>query len=397
MFLRVFLTRTGIRFAGRRSSALLKGGGVVVLGVALALAAIETAMRVVGWGAVQTLAYGRGHYHPDLPEVGYAGRPNVSGIQSAEGVSRVAFNSHGFHDLEHDRAKPADAFRIVVIGNSYSVAEQVAREHGYVAKLAENLRGCPSLAGREVETINLGVDGFTIHQQFLMLRDYGLTFSPDMVLLQVNDFVVPGDLDPLKNFSPRLEQAEAGIIVNLSYLDTPDYREKSSNAANLLQQASDHSRLLQYLLQYRRARARTAAKPEAAPAVDEAAIYESYRRGRDLAFGEIASLVQAHDIRFAVTITPEADALSDRPLAPNPLRRDWMTLAQSVNAPLLDIEEEARAQVRRTGAWLHGFGAQTGTGHLNRAGNAVFAQALAPRICGLLGDTFAEAGPILRR
>lgn len=376
------------------SKALLAGAGIVVLGGGLALAAIEIGMRAAGYGMVETLAYGRGNFHPELPEVGYAGRPNVRGIHSGEGLARLAFNSRGFHDVEHEKAKPPGVFRVVVVGNSYSMAVQVPRQDGYVAKLAQDLRSCPALAGQEIETINIAVGGFTIHQQYLMLRDYGLAFSPDLALLQVNDFVVPGDLDPLKNLSPRLAPGPEGAIeVDYAYLAAPEYKRKSSGAAALLQGASDHSRLLQYLLAYRRT-TKGAGAPDT-PA-NEAAAYENYRNGRDLAFEQMVKLAKGRT-KFAVTIAPVADAQSQWPLEPNQLRQEWTELAARFDTPLLDIEEDARAEVRETGAYLHGFGAQTGTGHLNRTGNALFAKLLAPRICGLLGGRYVEAQSVMRR
>jgi hypothetical protein len=370
------------------------GASAVCLGALGALGTIELGMRAFGYGSVSTLAYGRANYNSDLPEVGYAGRPEAQGIQSNEGVSQVALNSHGFHDVEHAKAKPPGVFRLLALGNSYTMALQVDRRDGYVAQLGEALRQCPALAGREVETINLGVDGYTIHQQYLMLRDYGVSLKPDFVLLQTNNFVVPGDLDPLRNLSPRLFRAPDGSVsVDYSYLVSPEFRQKSSRAAILLQRASDDSRLLQYAIQYRRISRETEA--EAQKHGDQTRIdptvYAAYQKGRDLAFDEIASLLHAHDIPLAVTITPDADARSGEPPGPEPIKEEWARLAKQAGAPFLDVENAARAQVRATGAYLHGFGARTGFGHLNRTGNALFGKALAARLCPLLGGEHSAA------
>jgi hypothetical protein len=216
------------------------------------------------------------------------------------------------------------------------------------------------------------------------------------VLLQTNSFVVPGDLDPLQNMSPRLQrQADGQIVVDYAYMQSPAFRQKSSTVALLAQAASDKSRLLQYFLQWRRISAQANA-PKAESSETESAAYETYRQGRDLAFNAFAGLARAKNIPLAVTVVPDADADSDKPFAPEPLRDEWEKLAESVNAPFLDVEEEARAKVRATGAYLHGFGAEAGKGHLNRAGNAFFAQALAARVCKLLGDnrTTAQTWPL---
>jgi hypothetical protein len=374
--------------------ATLGGAAALFAGALVALGTIELGMRAIGYGSVSTLAYGRANYNPDLPEVGYAGRPDVRGIQSNEGVSEVALNSHGFHDVEHAKAKPPGVFRLMVLGNSYTMAIQVDRRDGYVAQLGEALKQCPALAGRDIETVNLGVDGYTIHQQFLMLRDYGLSLKPDFVLLQTNNFVVPGELDPLRNLSPRLFRAPDGSVsVDYSYLDAPEFRQKSSLAAILLQRASDDSRLLQYAIQYRRIskEAEAEAQKRGDPTKIGPAVYAAYRKGRDLAFDEIAAVLRAHDIPLAVAITPDADAKSNEPREPEPIKEEWKQLAKQAGAPFLDAETSARAQVRATGAYLHGFGARTGYGHLNRTGNAFFGKALAARLCPLLGGEHSAA------
>ncbi|MCI4680447.1 hypothetical protein K9U39_18970 [Rhodoblastus acidophilus] len=368
--------------------AVVVGAGAVAAGAAVALGAIELGMRAVSYGSVSTLAYGRANYNHDLPELGYAGRPYAHGIQSNEGVSEIALNSHGFHDVEHSRAKPPGVFRLMVVGNSYTMAIQVALKDGYVAQLGDALKECPALAGRQIETINLGVDGYTIHQQYLLLRDYGLSLKPDFVLLQTNSFVVPGDLDPTRNLSPRLERGPDGKTrIDYAYKDTPQFKAKSSAFAAWLQRLSDHSRLIQYAIQYRRIAREEAAEadtPKGEPKIDPA-VYRSFQQGRDLAFDEMAATLRNRDIPFAVTIVPDADGESNKPIGPEPIRNEWRQLAQKAGAPFFDVEKEARARVRATGADLHGFGANAGFGHLNRTGNAFFGKALAARICPMLG------------
>ncbi|MGP0105311.1 SGNH/GDSL hydrolase family protein [Rhodoblastus sp.] len=375
---------------------MLIGAGATLAGAAVALGAIELGMRAVGYGSVLTVVYGRAHYNPDLPELGYAGRPFARGIESNEGGADVAFNSHGFHDIEHARAKPPGAFRLMVVGNSFTAAIQVARRDGFVSQLGEALGQCPALAGRPVEAVNLGVGGYTIHQEYLLLRDYGLTLKPDFVVLQTNSFVVPGDLDPKLNLSPRLRRdADGKVSVDYSYEDTPQYRAKSSDFAVWLQNFSDRSRLVQYAIQYRQIMRDIAAEgaPEGAPE-DEAALYRSFQQGRDLAFGEMAELLREKNIPFAVTIVPDADAESARPLGPEPVRDQWRQLAQKAGAPFIDVEDEARAQVRATGAYLHYLGANGASGHLDRVGNAFFGKALAARLCPLLGgESSASLAP----
>lgn len=362
---------------------ILVAGGAFAFGSVFAAASIEVGMRSIGYGALQILAYGRAHYNPDLPEIGYAGRPRVHGIQTREGVVEVELNSYGFNDLEHGHEHPAGTFRLEVLGNSYTMALQVARADNWVSRLGDELTRCPTLADRKVETINLGVDGYTIHQQFLLLKDYGLSLSPDFVLLQTNSFLLPGDLDPSKNLSPRVEMRRPGeLYVDYTYRESTEFKRRSSAMAALVQRLSDHSRLLQYILEYRRVSEVPKAKEADVPADHQ--MLERYSMDRALVFGQLAELLRARQIPLAVTVVPTADALSYSPFQSEPLRDEWQHLAASTGVPVFDVEDEARAQVRATARYLHGFGAAMTAGHLNRTGNAFFAKSLATRLCKFL-------------
>jgi lysophospholipase L1-like esterase len=353
-----------------------------------AAVAIECGMRILGYGAVSMLGYGRSHYNLDLPELGYAGRPNLHGIQTSEGVSEVNFNSHGFNDIEHSQTPKPNSFRVAVIGNSYSMAVHVARQDGFVWRLGRELTRCQSLRDRPVETINLAVNGYTIHQQYLILRDYGLRLSPDLVLLQVNDALLPGDIDPLNNLSPRIFSERSGrVSVDYAYLETSRFKVRASRFAALIQEVSDHSRLLQYALEYRRLRPTFA--PDHAEPADRSAD-DQYRQGRDLVFDELVHLLRDRNIPLAAAIIPNADGSSYLPAQVDPLREEWRTLANSYSVPFFDFESEARELFLTTGRYLHGFGATAGGGHLNRFGHAFFARALSDRVCNFINERSAR-------
>ena len=355
--------------------------GALALGAVFAVVTIEIGLRAIGFGAVSVLAYGRDHYNPDLPEIGYAGRPNIHGIQTREGISEVRFNSHGFHDIEHDRTPDPDTYRVVVVGNSYTMAEQVPRADVYVSRLEKELTLCPVLAGRKIETINLGVDGYTIHQQYLVLLDYGLSLSPDLVVLQVNSFALAGDFDPLFNLSPRLVLHGDELDVDRAYLLHPEFRRRASRVAALIQQLSDRSRVLQYLLEVRRRAGQlsaTSAKPAGAQAL------ERYRSDRDMVVEQFAKLLRDLNIPWALTIVPTADDTTYSPERSSPMEIDWLNLAHRLGIPAIDVEQEARAEVRTTGRFLHGFGTTMTTGHLNRHGHAFFARALSAHLCEII-------------
>ena len=115
------------------------------------------------------------------PVVGVKLIPNKRGRSVKPGIFDVPveINSHGFRDREHTHEKPAATTRIVLLGDSFIEALQVPFERSVTVLLEERLHK----AGISAETINLGVSGFGTVLQYLTLREYGLKYKPDLVLL----------------------------------------------------------------------------------------------------------------------------------------------------------------------------------------------------------------------
>jgi lysophospholipase L1-like esterase len=94
----------------------------------------------------------------------------------------VRINSKGLRDLEHSYDKPAGAFRILVIGDSFVFgAGGVEPANRFADILAKSAN---------VEVINTGVPGYGADQEYLYLKTEGLKYHPDLVLLCAfyNDF-----------------------------------------------------------------------------------------------------------------------------------------------------------------------------------------------------------------
>ena len=161
------------------------------------------------------------------------------------------------------------------------------------------------------------------------------------------------------NLSPRLDLSDAGdLVIDRSYQNEPEFKRRASSIAALVQRLSDYSRLLQYVLEYRRVSAFPAAREDraSAPAPVATQVFDAYRRGRGLVFDQLAKLLGARKIPWGVTIVPTADATSYSPVKSEPVRDEWENLAARNGVPFFDVEEEARAEVRATRRYLHGFG-----------------------------------------
>lgn len=188
-------------------------------------------------------------YEPDSL-VGWSGRPGAQGVYLDEGSAEVRISSAGVRDREHSIVKPADAWRVAVLGDSYTEALQVAEDKRFTSVVERQLAGCAAGAGRRVEVLNFGVSGFGTAQEYLLLRDRVLRYAPDIVVLAFlpgNDFTDNvRALDPSQASRPYVTLNGSGQIVwDRSFEGTRSFRIKSSAIYRALLSASDFSRVVQ--------------------------------------------------------------------------------------------------------------------------------------------------------
>lgn len=115
--------------------------------------------------------------------------------------TEISINSHGFRGREYSLQKPPGTFRIVVIGDSITFGNRLAAEENYPAVL-ESLY---QQAGKSVEVLNLALGGYDTLQEVATLKDIGLAFYPDLVILGycINDIgVASGNV----NYIQRLQK-----------------------------------------------------------------------------------------------------------------------------------------------------------------------------------------------
>jgi hypothetical protein len=92
----------------------------------------------------------------------------------------IRTNAQGFR-ADHEIAipKPPGVKRIVVLGDSFGMGYGVNLEDTFITQLEERLG--PDLG--PIETVNLSVSGHGNAEQLIALREVGLAFEPDLVLL----------------------------------------------------------------------------------------------------------------------------------------------------------------------------------------------------------------------
>src|SRR5215831_18858786 len=121
-------------------------------------------------------------YAPDRG-LGWVLRPGITGRVSTETPQIVHVSSQGFRDAERSYEKPADTFRIAVLGNSWTEALQVPLHKTYTTDLQQKLNEAACISGKRVEVLNFGVAGYSTAQELLLLQQRVWKYHPDMVLL----------------------------------------------------------------------------------------------------------------------------------------------------------------------------------------------------------------------
>lgn len=116
------------------------------------------------------------YFEPD-PYTGFRHRPNTQG-QYLNGIPAIA-NSRGQRDAEIEIPKLPGVFRILVVGDSFTVGASVEQHEAFPQVLGQILKGTGSAT---VEVVNAGVGGWAPFQYAQFLEYYGDAFEPDLVV-----------------------------------------------------------------------------------------------------------------------------------------------------------------------------------------------------------------------
>jgi lysophospholipase L1-like esterase len=136
-------------------------------------------------------------------------------------------NNLGWRDKERSLTKPANTFRVAVLGDSFVEAFQVELDRTFPI-LSENElnRG----TSKRVEIMNFGLSGYTQTEELLILQNELEKYAPDMVML----FFFPGnDIDDVKRATayskmrPFFKISEnRKLILDTSFSKTLEFKAK---------------------------------------------------------------------------------------------------------------------------------------------------------------------------
>lgn len=117
----------------------------------------------------------------------------VPGVTGRFQDAPYSANSHGMRDRELPEVKPADVYRIALIGDSFAFGWGVDSSACFARLMETQL---DKVGNRRVEVLNFGVPGYNTALEAACLERKALAFAPDLVLVQFyfNDYYLPNFL-----------------------------------------------------------------------------------------------------------------------------------------------------------------------------------------------------------
>ena len=150
-------------------------------------------------------------YHPTR---GWTLRPGLRDLPVFSGKT-LSSNSAGMRgDREYPEAKPPGMRRLVLLGDSFTFGEGVSDAETYARQLSDLL---PRL-----EVLNLAVHGYGNDQMLLALKEDGLRYHPDLVVLGFVHEDVERNVLSFRDFAkPRFLLSRGGLVLTNTPVPTP--------------------------------------------------------------------------------------------------------------------------------------------------------------------------------
>src|SRR5215212_8068128 len=152
---------------------------LILLGLLLPLALAEITLRVAGAilpGDYQTVSFAEAH-----PEFGRRNKPGAGWKKTSEYTSWIEVNSKGLRGAEIEYAKPPGERRILVLGDSFTFAEQVNQNETFAQRLEDRLNA--EGGGGTYRVLNAGSNGWATANEAVYLAKEGVRFKPDIVIV----------------------------------------------------------------------------------------------------------------------------------------------------------------------------------------------------------------------
>lgn len=155
----------------------------------------------------------------------------------------ISINSDGLRDREFVIPKPDNTYRILVLGDSFTWGVGLDVEET-IPKLLERRLSESSEIGN-FEVINAAIPGYNTIEEFLLLREKGLKYKPDIVLLIYN----LNDIEYLMHLSEKTYgDKEPTPVVEIDSGEDITKYSKNSGFRGLVLKIERHSVFVRFLV-----------------------------------------------------------------------------------------------------------------------------------------------------
>jgi len=131
------------------------------------------------------------YFYSENDTRGWETTKNFKGVTKTwEFETDIDISSEGFRDYEHTKDKINGTYRIVGLGDSFTFGFGVPFEETYL-RILEKKFNQSSPGKQQYEIIKTGIPGYCLLQEFLLFKEEGVNYKPDLVLIgfDVNDHV----------------------------------------------------------------------------------------------------------------------------------------------------------------------------------------------------------------
>ena len=212
----------------------------LVVSVLIGAAVLEGGLRLLGMGPADTL-------NQFDPVLGWSKKPDYR-LGKSTGEFDVTFQTNELglrDDPMGDPRKPANTFRVLMLGDSFTLGWAVDREDLFV----DQLERWWQRENRRVDVINVGTEGYSTDQSVAWLMERGRDFEPDLVLLfpYDNDLYWNGQTDYVGKGKPRftpdggLESRELVDTTEKTWSENLAVRKLVSKLAGSSKDHSEHN------------------------------------------------------------------------------------------------------------------------------------------------------------
>jgi hypothetical protein len=370
-------------------------------GVVMALLITEGVLRLVGYS---------GNFYRHDEVIGATLRPGAEGWWTREGRDYIRINSDGLRDREHSITKPANTFRIAVLGDSYAQALQLPMQKAFWSVMESKLHACAAFSDRTVEVINFGVSGYGTAQELLTLREKVWKYDPDVVLLTVNagddisdnSRLLKGDED-----IPYFVLSDEKLVSDNSFRNRRAVSWRSSTLGRAWNYIVDRSLTAQGI---REGMLATFAKfkiwsKQGSAAPNEQGLFNQvYHEPRDAAWGdawrvtEMLMAEMSREVRnrgrqfFVITLSSPVQVSPEPKVRAVFMQQEGISdlfypdrriqsLCDRQSIPILALAPVLREYAEKNHVFLHGYGENMGGGHWNEQGHRVAGELIANWLC----------------